>query len=80
MRKLISGPAIAALHHRTRSWANDHLNRGTFGEIFRSGGIVYAELDTVQRVAGPFSAEQLALAADDKPDRIIILPVERVAA
>ena len=75
MRKFISGPAIAALHHRTRKWANDHLNRGTFGKILTCRHVVYAELTAVELAAGEtFSVEQLAKAADGKPNRIIILP------
>ena len=80
MKRLISGPAIAALHHRTRKWANDHLNRGTFGKIVTCRHVVYATLEAVERAAGEtFSVEQLAMAAAGNPDRIINLPEQEIA-
>jgi hypothetical protein len=79
MRTLISGPTIGKLCQRTRKWAHENLHRGSFGPVTKGrGGVLYAELEGVERYAGiVFSAEQLvaATARDDKPARLVTVPM-----
>ena len=73
----LSGPAIARLTLGSRMSANRHLRAGKFGPLVRRGPVVYAPLAAVERHTGrPFTAEQIAMAVDGRPDRMLTITSE----
>jgi hypothetical protein len=78
---LISGPVIAKLALCTRKWAHEHLRRGTFGPVIEHSGVLYAEVSNVERALGETLPQaQLVQAAGGKPDRILTIEPQEVAA
>jgi hypothetical protein len=77
----ISGPVIAGLELRTRKSAHEHIRRGSYGEAREVSGVLYVALPGVEARKGrKVAPEQLALAADGKPGRILTLPHESETA
>jgi hypothetical protein len=73
----LSAPAIARLSACTRIAAHLQMRRGRFGPLVQRGRVPYAALDAFQRHSGrEFSPEQIALAVDGRPDRLITIDVE----
>jgi hypothetical protein len=69
---LVSGPAIAKLVMRTRKSAHEHIRRGSYGTVREIDGVLYAELGSIEaRLGRTFSPEQLELARDGKPGRVL---------
>jgi hypothetical protein len=73
----LSGPAIARLTLGSRMSANRHLRAGKFGPLVRRGPVAYAPLAAVEHQVGrQFTPEQIAMAVDGRPDRLITIDVE----
>ena len=69
----ISGPVIARLLACSRMTANENMRAGAYGPLLRLGRMQYAALTAVERRAGrQFSPEQIAMAVNGRPDRIIV--------
>jgi hypothetical protein len=74
MRGYISGPAISRLTGTHRMTVNDRLRAGAYGQTFRRGRIVFADIEAVEDFHGvPFTDEQLATATGGLPDRLLIM-------
>jgi hypothetical protein len=57
--------------------ANRHLRAGKFGPLLRRGPVAFAPLAGVEHQVGrQFTPEQIALAVDGRPDRLITIDVE----
>jgi hypothetical protein len=74
----ISGFVISRLLACSRMAANEATRAGRFGPLLRRGRIAYAALNAVERRIGlQFGVEQVKVAVDGHPDRIIkIAPME----
>jgi hypothetical protein len=72
MRRVVSGPTIAALTQTPRMTVNYRLRAGRYGHLYRVGRIVYVDLAEVERAEGiEFSEQQLDFATGGLPDRIL---------
>jgi len=73
----LSAPAIARLSACSRIAAHVQMRRGRFGPLVQRGRVPYAPLAAVEhRVGRHFTPEQIALAIDGRPDRLITIDVE----
>jgi hypothetical protein len=73
----VSAPAIARLNACSRIAAHLQMRRGRYGPLVQRGRVPYAALAAVARNVGQeFSAEQIAMAIDGRPDRLISIDVE----
>jgi hypothetical protein len=68
----LSAPAIAPLSACSRIAAHVSMRRGRFGPLVQRGRVPYAALEAVSHTAGrEFSPEQIALAVDGQPHRML---------
>ena len=73
----LSAPAIARLSACSRIAAHLQMRNGRFGPLLQRGRVPYADLGEVERHAGrQFTPEQIAMAVDGRPDRLITIDVE----
>jgi hypothetical protein len=73
----LSAPAIARLSACTRIAAHLQMRRGRFGPLVQRGRVPYAALEAVSRTVGrEFSPEQIALAVDGQPERMLTVTPE----
>ena len=73
----LSAPAIARLSACSRIAAHVSMRRGRFGPLLQRGRVPYAALEAVEHNTGQeFSAEQIAMAVDRRPERLITIDVE----
>jgi hypothetical protein len=76
----LAGSALARLLACSRMTANEHMRAGHFGPPLQHGRIRYAALAGVEQHAGrQFSPEQIAVAVDGRPDRILTIGIEEAA-
>jgi hypothetical protein len=74
----LSGPAIARLTLGSRMSANRHLRAGKFGPLLRRGPVAFAPLAGVEHQVGrQFTPEQIAMAIDGRPDRMLAITTEK---
>jgi hypothetical protein len=79
-RRFVSGPLITRLRCVHRTTVNEAMRSGRYGQTFRIGRIVYADLAEVSRAEGrSFSEEQLDLASAGLTDRIITVRTKEAA-
>jgi len=53
----------------------DRLLRGKYGKVFRCGRVPYAAIDAIEAFHGVvFSEDQIALAVDGRPERLLVIP------
>ena len=72
---LVSGPLVAQLCLRTRKWAHEAITAGRFGSPTQRKGVLFVDLARIEHSLGrTFTDEQLAAAAEGRPDRIITRP------
>jgi hypothetical protein len=73
----LSAPAIARLSACSRIAAHVSMRNGRYGPLLQRGRVPYAALEAVEHNTGrEFSPEQIALAVDGRPDRLITIDVE----
>ena len=73
----ISVAAIAQLTACSRQAVHKALLKGTYGTPIRRGHNLYVPLATVEaRLGRQFTPEQIAMAVDGRPDRLITIDVE----
>ena len=73
----LSAPAIARLSACSRIAAHLQMRNGRYGQLVQRGRVPFAALPAVERYAGrQFSPEQIAMAVDGRPDRLIKIDVE----
>jgi aspartate aminotransferase-like enzyme len=73
----LSAPAIARLSACSRIAAYVSMRNGRYGALLQRGRVPYADLAEVERNTGrQFSPEQIAMAVDGRPARLITIAVE----
>jgi hypothetical protein len=73
----LSAPAIARLSACSRIAAHLQMRHGRFGPLVQRGRVPYAALEACERHTGRrFTTEQIAMAIDGRPDRLITIDVE----
>jgi hypothetical protein len=73
----LSAPAIARLSACSRIAAHLQMRNGRYGQLVQRGLVPYAALEAFSRTVGrEFSPEQIALAVDGRPDRLITITTE----
>ena len=74
MQRFLSGPAISRLTLTpARMTVCDRMLRGKYGQVLRSGRIPYVSLAGVEAHHGvQFSEQQIALAVDGRPERLLV--------
>ena len=73
----LSAPAIARLSACSRIAAHVAMRHGRYGQLVQRGRVPYADLAEVERNTGrQFTPEQIAMAVDGRPDRLITIDVE----
>ena len=73
----LSAPAIARLSACSRIAAHVSMRRGRYGPLVQVGRVPFAALPAVERYAGRlFTPEQIAMAVDGRPDRLIKIDEE----
>ena len=71
----VSAPTIARLKACSRIATHMQMRRGHFGPLLQRGRVPYAALDAVERHSGlHFTSEQIGLAIDGRPARVLIVP------
>jgi hypothetical protein len=73
----LSAPAIARLSACSRIAAHLQMRRGRFGPLVQRGRVPYAALIALEREVGrQFTPEQIAMAVDGRPDRLVAVTTE----
>ena len=73
----LSAPAIARLSACSRIAAHLQMRNGRYGPLLQRGRVPYADLAEVERNTGrQFTPEQIAIAIDGKPDRLLTITSE----
>ena len=74
--RFLSAPAIARLTAtRPRMTTCDRMRRGKYGLLLRHGRTPYAGIAAVEAFHGvKFTEQQISLAIDGKPDRLLVTP------
>ena len=76
MPRFLSGPAISRLTLTSaRMTVCERLLSGKYGQILRRGRTPYVDIAAVEAFHGVrFTEQQIALAVDGKPDRLLVIP------
>jgi hypothetical protein len=73
----LSAPAIARLSACSRIASHVAMRHGRYGQLVQRGRVPYAAVSAVEHQVGrQFTPEQIALAVDGRPDRLIAIDVE----
>ena len=73
----LSAPAIARLSACSRIAAHVAMRNGRYGQLCSVAGFPMPRSPSVERNTGrQFTPEQIALAVDGRPDRLITIDVE----
>ena len=74
--RYLSAPAISRLTAtKPPMTVHSRLSGGKYGRVLRCGRIPYAAIDAIETFHGVrFTEQQIALAVDGKPDRLLVIP------